>query len=48
MSKLAIPFKVQKPGKNQVKKCSAEQFIKATDTALDTSKLILEDIQAFI
>jgi hypothetical protein len=48
MSKMTILFKVQKPEKNQAKNCIAEQFIKATDKAFDTRKLILEDIQAII
>jgi hypothetical protein len=48
MSKMAPPFKVQKPGKKQAKNSSAEQLIKATDTGLGIGKLTLGDIQDII
>jgi hypothetical protein len=41
---MATQFEAQKPGENQAKNSSAEQFIQATDAGLIMNKLILGDI----
>jgi hypothetical protein len=45
MSKMAILFEAQKPGKNRAKHSNAELFIQANDTSLAQGKRILGEIK---
>jgi hypothetical protein len=48
MSKMGIPFKVQKPGENRGKKCNAESFIQEATEATDKRKQILAAIKSIL
>jgi hypothetical protein len=45
MSKMAILFEAQQPGKNRAENSNAEQFIQGTDTSLAQGKRILGEIK---